>query len=250
MKVLSIQQPWGTLICSGLKDVENRKWALKYLPLTVAIHVGAKRHNIDEDTMPLAWNNPIENLQTMGGMGRIKDLPTSAVIGIATIDRCDTNNMSVWAQRGPGAEYQWVMRDVKLFKEPITGIKGKLGIFDIPEVNPGNLPECVDIPQIERNRTHLRIPLNADLFKAMQDGKEDTVEFNLLDENLSLFTDDNLNPKVTETVTFVCGEKSFDADIKDYQVITITDPATGDVMEYEDAHGGTYYWYRIAITIE
>lgn len=89
MKAFSIQQPWGSLICAGIKDVENRKWALKATPLTVLIHVGAKRHKIDEDTMPLIWANPIEDAQTMGIIGKINDMPTSAIIGVATIDRCE-----------------------------------------------------------------------------------------------------------------------------------------------------------------
>ena len=41
MKVLSIKQPWGSIVCSGLKHVENRSWGLKTLPLRILIHVGA-----------------------------------------------------------------------------------------------------------------------------------------------------------------------------------------------------------------
>ena len=31
MKVLSIQQPWASLIVAGIKDIENRTWKPKEL---------------------------------------------------------------------------------------------------------------------------------------------------------------------------------------------------------------------------
>ena len=43
MKTLSIQQPWGSIICSGLKHVENRTWGLSNLPVRILIHVGSKK---------------------------------------------------------------------------------------------------------------------------------------------------------------------------------------------------------------
>ncbi len=250
MKAFSIQQPWGSLICAGIKDVENRKWALKTTPLTVLIHVGAKRHNIDEETMPLVWANPIENAQTMGMIGRIKDMPTSAIIGVATIERCEEENYSIWAQEGPGAEYKWVMRDVKLFKEPIRNIKGKLGIFDIPEITPDNLPECVDVPPIKRDGKHLTIPLCQDFFDQIKDGEADTISFNLTDENLSLFGTKSLNPKSTETVTFICGDERIDADVAKYTIEPVCDEKTNQVIRFNDAFDREYDWYRVYIEIE
>ena len=187
MKAFSIQQPWGTLICSGLKDVENRKWALKSTPMRVLIHVGARKHNIDENTMPLVWANPIENAQNMGIIPAIADMPTSAIVGVATIDRCEEENFSIWAQEGHGAEYKWVMRDVKLFKKPILNVKGKLGIFDLPDITEDNLPECVDVPPITRDGTHMTIPLCSDFFNQLQDGETDSVFFNLTNANPALF---------------------------------------------------------------
>lgn len=250
MKAFSIQQPWGSLICAGIKDVENRKWALKSTPLTVLIHVGAKRHKIDEDTMPLVWANPIEDAQTMGLIGRIKDMPTSAIIGVATIDRCEEENFSIWAQDGPGAEYKWVMRDVKLFKEPIQNVKGKLGIFEIPEITPDNLPECVNVQPIQRDGKHLTIPLNHDLFEDILNGEQDTVFFNLTNDNLPLFGTKTIKPKATETVTFVCGSETIDANIARYTIEPVSDNGSNAPIIFEDAFEREYAWYRVFIKIE
>ena len=249
MKAFSIQQPWGSLICAGIKDVENRKWALKATPLTVLIHVGAKRHKIDEDTMPLIWANPIEDAQTMGIIGKINDMPTSAIIGVATIDRCEEENFSIWAQDGPGAEYKWVMRDVKLFKEPILNVKGKLGIFEIPEIIPDNLPECVNVQPIQRDGKHLTIPVARELFNLIQDGESDTLNFNLSDLNQPLFATKTLNPKPTESVTLVCGDESIDANVTHYAIEPVLDKK-GEVITYTDAFDRDYKWYRVVIRIE
>ena len=32
MKTISVQQPWASLICAGIKDVENRNWKPKDNP--------------------------------------------------------------------------------------------------------------------------------------------------------------------------------------------------------------------------
>lgn len=251
MKAISIQQPWGTLICSGLKDVENRKWALRSTPMRVLIHVGARKHKIDESTMPLVWANPIENAQTMGIIGSIAEMPTSAIIGIATIDRCEEENYSIWAQEGPGAEYKWVMKDVALFKEPIQNVKGKLGIFEIPDITEDNLPECVAIPSIERNDTHLTIPLNPELFGNIQDGSLNSIYFNLTEDNKSIFATKTNNPKKTERVVFVCGEDSIDVDVTRYTVKPVSDDdGSCNPIVFEDAFEREYEWYRAYIQFE
>lgn len=43
MKVLSVQQPWASLICTGVKDVENRTWQPKEVPGRILIHASAKK---------------------------------------------------------------------------------------------------------------------------------------------------------------------------------------------------------------
>ena len=250
MKAFSIQQPWGTLICSGLKDVENRKWALKSTPMRVLIHVGARKHKIDESTMPLVWANPIENAQTMGIIGAIDDMPTSAIVGVATIDRCEEENFSIWAQEGPGAEYKWVMRDVKLFKNPILNVKGKLGIFDIPDISEDNLPECVEIPEIKRDGTHLTIPLCVEMFKQLQDGDADTVFFNLTDDNLPLFGTKSIKEKKTESVTFVCGDETLEANVAHYTIEPVCENGSDEPIIFTDAFDREYAWYRVFIRIE
>lgn len=242
MKAFSIQQPWASLICCGLKDVENRKWALKNLPLRVLIHAGAKRQPITEknqfEWMCGLWVWAVENYKAMGILPlNYKDFPTSAVVGVATIAACEEGNESVWACRGPGAEYQWVMKDVQLFKEPVLGVKGSLGIFEIPEIDEHNLPEFAPIPAIERNGSALRVPLAREFFEEVKAGRYSEVELYLTNDNVRLFADyDTLEPLPTEIVTFVCGDEEITKKLTDYETGILTDE-NGESYECEDAVG-------------
>lgn len=252
MKAISIQQPWGSLICAGLKDVENRSWPLKSTPMRLLIHVGAKRQKMNEDNMPLVWFLPVDNAQTMGILGNIDELPTSAIIGVATVDRCDEENFSIWAQEGHGAEYKWVMRDVQLFKEPILGVKGKLGIFDVPGIDENNLPECVSLPKIERDGKHLRIPLCREIFDQINNGDANCIAFNLTEANLGLFVTKSMKEKATESVTLFCGDDVIEAKVADYAICPVAEVGgnENEPIEFEDAFERTYYWYKVYITLE
>ena len=42
MKVLSVQQPWASLIVAGIKSVENRTWQPKQIPGRILIHASKK----------------------------------------------------------------------------------------------------------------------------------------------------------------------------------------------------------------
>lgn len=41
MKAITVKQPWGYLICLGIKNIENRTWYTKYRG-RVYIHAAAK----------------------------------------------------------------------------------------------------------------------------------------------------------------------------------------------------------------
>lgn len=251
MKAFSIQQPYASLICSGVKDVENRKWALKNTPITVLIHAGARRLPETEDNLPYFLWWPVDNAQKDGALCPLKEAPTSAIVGIATIDRCETDNESIWAGRGPGAEYQWVMRDAKLFKEPILGVKGKLGIFDIPEIDESNLPPFVEIPKTTREGTTLRMPLKPEAFKAISESDdEETVTRHLTDDNWELFADENLKPLPTDKVVFVCDGKELERKVVDYGIIEMYDKETNEAITEEDIFGRVYGWYKVLLAVK
>ena len=83
MKTLSVQQPWASLICSGVKDIENRTWQPKTAPGRILIHASGKSIPKDYDLKYLMPEeiSTISNLRKFGIVPEFEDMPLSAIIG-------------------------------------------------------------------------------------------------------------------------------------------------------------------------
>ena len=137
MKTLSVRQPWASLLVSGLKDIENRTWAPNYKG-RILIHASSTKvpKNFADRTI-FNVNNEIENEQMFGNFPEFEDLEYSAIIGYVTVNGDCDHSTSVWAEP---VEHQWHIEDAYIFDEPIRGIKGKLHLFETPEIDENNLP--------------------------------------------------------------------------------------------------------------
>lgn len=130
MKVLSIIQPWASLIAVGIKDIENRTWRTNYRG-DFLIHASAKR-------LPAGWTALTSEqyaaatrlVNPYGKENDVKQLPVSAIIGKARLVDCVLNHPSVWAEKGV---WNWVLADVQLFSTPILNVKGRLGFWEFDD---------------------------------------------------------------------------------------------------------------------
>ena len=122
MKVLTIKQPWATLIAEGLKEYEFRSWETNYRG-NILIHAGA---GIDKDAMK-----------------RFKDLnleyPTKKILAKVTITDCilldkemnkkiSNENPLVYGTNDRDG-YAWKLTNVEKLDIPDT-INGKLGMWN------------------------------------------------------------------------------------------------------------------------
>lgn len=137
MKCLSVRQPWASLLVGGIKDVENRTWATNYRG-KLLIHASSKKidYGKDIDSLPYEWRNALNNGITTGAFPYPDELPYSAIIGYVTLVDCVEGYDSIWSQEG----VNWVMKDAYVFDEPILGVKGKLNVYDVPEIDENHLP--------------------------------------------------------------------------------------------------------------
>ncbi len=110
MKCLSIRQPWAELICTGVKDIENRSRGIVYRGW-VLVHAGLK---FDREA---GFKKPFSQY-TRG-----------AIIGRAELIDCVRDHPSKWARPG---SWHWVLSNPVLFGKPIP-YKGRLGLFEVPE---------------------------------------------------------------------------------------------------------------------
>ena len=124
MKVLTIKQPWATLIMEGYKRFEFRSWKTKYRG-DLLIHAGK---GVDKEAMRrLAKYIP-------------EDMPTGKILGKVTLidcikcdekikEVCLKENKDVYAKSTFVERYAWQLVNVKVFDEPIEA-KGKLNLWE------------------------------------------------------------------------------------------------------------------------
>ena len=123
MKVLTIKQPWASLIRENIKHIEFRSWKTNYRG-TIYIHAGA---SIEKNEFPRFSSLNIE-------------YPTSRIIAKATLVDCieitpevnekikSLNNIAYGNKDRTG--YAWILDNI----EPIDNnkeIKGKLGLWNL-----------------------------------------------------------------------------------------------------------------------
>jgi hypothetical protein len=111
MKVLTIRQPWASLIVADIKDVENRSWPTKYRG-KLGIHAGMR---VDAQAV-----------DEFGYLLRVGPLPRGALIGSVTLVDCIRDSKSDWADRGV---WHWVLADAHTLVHP-RKMGGRLGLWN------------------------------------------------------------------------------------------------------------------------
>ena len=121
MKALSLKQPWATLIVSGIKPIENRKWKSSYRgPLL--IH--ASKTWDEEGTQWICEHFP----QLKGFVAVRRHLLQGYLIGSVEMVGCVQEHSSPWFF-GP---YGFIFENPTAFTKAIP-YKGQLSIFEVPD---------------------------------------------------------------------------------------------------------------------
>ena len=127
MKTLSIKQPWASLIAHGIKDIENRTWKTNFrgrILIHATANPAAEPYMIfSDEQIDVIENNMFEII------GSYYD--NSMIIGSVEIVDCVQNDPSVWAEQGV---WNWKLANPILFDKPITGVKGKLMLWEYEKI--------------------------------------------------------------------------------------------------------------------
>jgi hypothetical protein len=115
IKIISIKQPWASLIAHGLKDVENRTWPTHYRGL-VFIHASQRGDPISRD-----------DIEARFGVRPPVDLPEGGIVGITEIVDCVSSSKSRW--HAPN-HFAFVLENSKPL--PFLKWKGGLSLRDAP----------------------------------------------------------------------------------------------------------------------
>lgn len=123
MKVLTVKNPWATLIVNGYKEYEFRSWKTNYRG-KILIHSSA---NLEK--------NMLSRFQDYN-----LDCTNGAIIGEAEIVDCilvdeefnkelTSINPVVYGKSNHIEKYAWKLENIKKYDNPIH-IKGKLGLWN------------------------------------------------------------------------------------------------------------------------
>ena len=128
VKVLTVKQPWAYLICSGIKDIENRTWKTNFRG-RIYIHSSAKgiEFSNPNEVFTKEQYSSLDNEHKIMVIMSKKAMECSSIIGSVEIVDCVLNHPSVWAEKGV---YHWVLANPILFEKPIVDVKGKLGLWN------------------------------------------------------------------------------------------------------------------------
>jgi len=114
VKILTIRQPWASLIIHGGKDIENRTWATRYRgPLLIQASAARDVREFTE----ARWR----------GITIPDELLYGGVIGIVDLLDCVPSHASPWFT-GP---FGFVLAHPRAL--PFIPLRGRLGLFDAPK---------------------------------------------------------------------------------------------------------------------
>ena len=124
MKVLTIKQPWATLIMQGDKRFEFRSWKTKYRG-ELLIHAGK---GVDKEAMKRLAKYVPEDLPSGKILGKVK-LVDCVPMSQEFKELLLKENNEIYTKSSFQENYGWQVTDVEVFDEPIEA-KGKLSLWD------------------------------------------------------------------------------------------------------------------------
>lgn len=140
-KVLSIKQPWASMIVRGLKRFEVRSWSTAYRgPLIIHASQAAPTRAFADEVFD--ENPELGKLMAKVGMSSLEDLralPRSALVGVVTLKDVLTSDAVAKVTTVDdatvlgGLDHEntyWLLQNA-IEIEPISGINGKLNLWEL-----------------------------------------------------------------------------------------------------------------------
>lgn len=124
MKVLTVKQPWATLIIQGNKRFEFRSWQTKYRG-ELLIHAGK---GIDKEAMKRLAKYLPEELPYGKILGKVK-LVDCIKMSPEFKELLLKENSDIYTKSSFKENYGWQITDVEVFENPIEA-KGHLSLWE------------------------------------------------------------------------------------------------------------------------
>ena len=123
MKVLTIKQPWASLIIEGYKKYEFRSWKTNYRG-KILIHAGM---SIEKDMLERFKDYDLN--YTAGAIIGEAELVDCILVDKELNDELISIDKVVYGKSNHVEKYAWKLENIKKYEEPIF-VKGKLGLWN------------------------------------------------------------------------------------------------------------------------
>lgn len=124
MKVLSIKQPWATLIMEGHKRFEFRTWQTKYRG-DILIHASKTIDKKGATRLSKYIDGELEVGKILGQVTLVDCLEMNDELA----KKLAKENSDIYTSHSFSNNYAWQLKDVKKFDELIE-VNGKLGLWN------------------------------------------------------------------------------------------------------------------------
>ena len=132
MKVLSIKEPWASLIAAKVKYIETRSWQTKYRG-ELYIHASQKKltkHELNSYEAQISLlKEPCFKYGSIIAKCRLSDC---ILMDETLIKKVKANKNEYICGLYEPERYAWLLEDVEILSEPIVA-KGQLGIWTYHE---------------------------------------------------------------------------------------------------------------------
>lgn len=128
MKVLSLKEPWASLVKEGIKQVETRSWPTKYrgeLYIQASKRMLTKKHLIEyKEQLDL-----LKDKNFKYGYIILKcNLVDCIYMNEEYVKNMKKNHNEYISGDYSIGRYAWILKDVEILKNPVE-VKGQLGIW-------------------------------------------------------------------------------------------------------------------------
>lgn len=147
MKVLTLTQPWATLVAIGAKHIETRSWATSYRgPLAIRAAKGASSIGWPQINHICRHTEPFKSVLQLD-RHPAEALPIGAIVAVCELKGCIRIEEGLLSYQNPGVgwwiiteqerafgdytpgRYAWLLADIRALPDPIPA-KGKLGLWN------------------------------------------------------------------------------------------------------------------------
>jgi len=136
VKVLSLWEPWASLVIFGVKRIETRSWATEYRGPLV-IHASKK---VSREQIEICHRDPFRSALRACGIDRWQDFKLGAAIGTVTLVDCrriesdadvpSDDDPEYWFGNYAPGRFGWILKRPEVFATAIA-LRGRQGLFDV-----------------------------------------------------------------------------------------------------------------------